>query len=117
MPKFSPCPFRLSLLLSALLGLAAGAGGAGAAAEPLGPSSRNTGLVLSEIMFRPTNRLDGFNLEFIELYNSGAWPEDLSGFRLSGDVSFTFPSNTWLKTQSFLVVAADPLRLGQVYGI
>src|SRR5262249_46334269 len=38
--------------------------------EPLGPSSRRTGLVISEIMYHPTNRADGKILEFVELYNS-----------------------------------------------
>ena len=32
--------------------------------EPLGPSSRRTPLAISEIMFHPTNRTDGRNLEF-----------------------------------------------------
>ena len=57
-----------------------------ALAEPLGPSSRRTGLVISEIMYHPLPRPDGKNLEFIELYNSEAIPADLSGYRLSGDV-------------------------------
>jgi hypothetical protein len=40
------------------------------AAEPLGPSSRRTGLVISEIMYHPAARADGKNLEFIEIFNS-----------------------------------------------
>src|SRR6185295_17349676 len=51
--------------------------------EPIGPSSRRTGLVLSEIMFHPTNRTDLRNLEFVELFNSNPWMEDISGYRLS----------------------------------
>ena len=101
----------------ALLGLAALVAGPAGAAEPLGPSSRTTSLVFSEILFHPTNRLDKFNLEFIELYNSGAWPEDLSGFQLSGAIAFTFPSNTWLGAQRFLAVAANPIHLSAIHGI
>jgi regulation of enolase protein 1 (concanavalin A-like superfamily) len=38
--------------------------------EPLGPSSRKTGIVISEIMWKPAPRTDGNNVEFLELYNS-----------------------------------------------
>jgi len=40
--------------------------------EPLGPSSRRTGMVISEIMYHPPPRADGRNLEFVELYNAGS---------------------------------------------
>jgi hypothetical protein len=35
--------------------------------EPIGQSSRLTGLVISEIMYHPPKRTDGKKLEFIEL--------------------------------------------------
>src|SRR4051812_41291999 len=35
--------------------------------EPPGPSSRRTGLAISEIMYHPKDRDDGRNLEFVEL--------------------------------------------------
>ena len=35
--------------------------------EPLGPSSRKTGIVISEIMWKPAPRTDGNNVEFLEL--------------------------------------------------
>src|SRR5262249_39639809 len=41
-----------------------------AGVEPLGPSSRRTGLTISEIMYHPRSRTDGRNLEFIELFNT-----------------------------------------------
>src|SRR5439155_7318675 len=88
-----------------------------ALAEPLGPSSRRTGLVISEIMYHPLPRPDGKNLEFIELYNSEAIPADLSGYRLSGDVDFIFPTNTVLPALSFLVVAPAPAEVQAVQGI
>src|SRR5438093_597471 len=87
------------------------------AIEPLGPSSRRTGLVISEAMFHPQPRPDGKNLEFIELYNSEAVPADLSGFRLSGVADFTFPTNTILPALSFLVVAPAPADVQLIYGI
>ena len=37
---------------------------------------------------------DGRNLEFVELYNSNPWTEDLRGWRLSGDIDFVFPAGS-----------------------
>jgi len=85
--------------------------------EPLGPSSRRTGLVISEIMYAPAPRGDGRNLQFVELYNSNPYFEDLTGYRLTGDIDFTFPSNTLIQGNSFLVIAAAPADVQAVYGI
>ena len=41
--------------------------------EPLGPASRRTGICISEILYHPAQRIDGRELEFIELYNSQPW--------------------------------------------
>jgi len=86
-------------------------------AESLGPSSRRTGLVISEIMYHPAPRADGRNLEFIEVYNSERTPANISGFRLSGDADFAFPTNTIIPGLGFLVVAAVPADMQQVYGL
>jgi len=86
--------------------------------EPLGPCSRKTALVISEIMYHPrpviglTNRL-----QFIEIYNSNPWDEDIGLFFIDGDISYTFPTNTVLGAKSFVVVARDPDYLKAVYGI
>ncbi|HEY5910646.1 MAG TPA: lamin tail domain-containing protein, partial [Verrucomicrobiae bacterium] len=85
--------------------------------EPLGPCSRRTGLVISEIMFHPTNRPDAKELEFIELYNSQVYAEDLGGFRLTGDISYTFPPNTTIAAGGYLVVAPVPADVQSVFGI
>ncbi len=85
--------------------------------EPPGPSSRRTGIVLSEIHHHPIARPDGRNPEFIELYNSSPFPQDLSGWRLSGEWEFTFPPNTTLASQARLVVAADPDLLRESPGV
>ncbi|MGC8990423.1 MAG: lamin tail domain-containing protein, partial [Verrucomicrobiia bacterium] len=85
--------------------------------EPLGPSSRNTGMIISEIMYHPKARPDGRNLEFVELYNARSVFEDLSGWRLSGDIDFTFPDGFSLQAGEFVVVAASPEDIKAVYGI
>ncbi|MCX6903538.1 MAG: lamin tail domain-containing protein, partial [Verrucomicrobia bacterium] len=85
--------------------------------EPPGPSSRRTGLAISEIMYHPTNRLDGRNLEFVEVYNSNPWAEDLSGYRLAGSVAYTFPQGTTIGGLSYRVIAPVPADLEAVYGL
>ncbi|HKQ39059.1 MAG TPA: lamin tail domain-containing protein, partial [Verrucomicrobiae bacterium] len=84
--------------------------------EVIGPSSRRTPLAITEIMFHPTNRADGRNVEYIELYNSQEWSEDISGFRITGEIDYTFPSNTVMVARSFFVIAAVPADIQAVYG-
>ena len=86
-------------------------------AEPLAVSSKRTPLVFSEIMPHPAPRVDGRNVEFIEIYNTNPWPEDLTGWRISGNVDFAFPAGTSIPAQGFLVVAAAPADVQTVYGI
>jgi hypothetical protein len=79
--------------------------------EPPGPSSRKTGLVISEIMYHPrasSSATGEAALEFVELFNSNPFYEDLSGFRLSGDIDFRFPPGTVLPGGAYLVVAKSP---------
>ena len=87
------------------------------AGESLGPSSRRTPLVISEIMYHPPARVDGLNGEFVELHNSQPWAEDLSGYRLSGAVDFEFPGNTVIPGGGFLVVASSPSDSESLFGI
>jgi hypothetical protein len=79
--------------------------------EPPGPSTRRTGLVITEIMYHPrpeAGLTTNLTREFIELYNSKPWAENLSGFAIDGDVHFVFPSNTLLQAGAYLVVARVP---------
>ena len=85
--------------------------------EPPGPSSRRTGLAITEIMYHPKDRSDGRNVEFVEVYNSNPFFEDVSGYRLAGDVNYTFPSNTVIQGNSYLVVAPAPADVQAVHGI
>src|SRR5260370_34117355 len=70
--------------------------------ESLSPSCRKTGLVISEIMYKPAARMDGRNLEYVELYNSHPSFEDISGYRISGDISYNFPATTVLQRSAFV---------------
>jgi regulation of enolase protein 1 (concanavalin A-like superfamily) len=85
--------------------------------ELLGPSSRRTGMAISEIMYRPRPREDGRDLEFIELFNSLSVPQDLGGWQLTGSIGYTFPEGTVLPAGGFLVVARSPADMEAVYGL
>ncbi|MBI4660554.1 MAG: lamin tail domain-containing protein [Verrucomicrobia bacterium] len=85
--------------------------------EPLGPANRRTGLVFSEIMYHPAPRADDWNLEFVELYNAASIFVDLTGWRISGAVRFTFPDGFKLQAGEFVVIAANPAAVESVYGL
>ncbi len=85
--------------------------------EPPGPSSRKSGIIISEIMYKPAPRADGNNVEFLEIYNSNPWFHDISGYQIvCADMNYTFPPNTLIPGGAFFVVAASPPGLQNVYG-
>jgi hypothetical protein len=86
--------------------------------EPMGPSSRTTGIVISEIMYKPAPRTDGNNTEFLELYNSCPFFQDISGYQVTcADMSYRFAPNTLIPGGAFFVLAASPQGLANVYGL
>jgi regulation of enolase protein 1 (concanavalin A-like superfamily) len=95
--------------------------------ERLGQASRLTSLVFSEIMYHPGDTRGVINtndqgfvtnsLEFVEIYNALGTPEDLSGFRLSGNIDYRFPAGTIMPGGGFLVVARSPDDVASVYGL
>ncbi len=86
--------------------------------EPLGPCSRRTALVISEIMYNPpASWPGGDDLEFVELWNSGLITEDLTGHKLAGDISYSFPNGTTIAPGQFLVVAKNPSAAQSFYGV
>ena len=102
--------------LSAVLGGAA-PGYAGVEREPLGPSSRRTGLVISEIMYQPAARPDGKQLEFVEIHNSEPTFADVGGYRLSGSIDYRFPTHLVIPAGGFVVAAKVPTEVAAGYGI
>ncbi len=90
--------------------------------ERIGPSSRRTGLIISEIMYHPSPREDGVNLEFVELFNSSASVVSLNDYRIEGAIQYTFPQGSFISAGSYLVLASAPndlkvqTGLPRVYG-
>lgn len=85
--------------------------------ETPGPSSRATALTVSEIMYHPRPRADGRSAEFIELYNSDLIAQDMTGFRISGSIDYTFPDGYRLPAGGYAVIARDPADLAAIYGM
>ena len=86
--------------------------------EAMGPSSRKSPIVFSEIMWKPAPRSDGQNLEFVEIYNSNPWFHDISGYQITcADMNYTFPPNTRFQAAASWHVAASPGDIQDVYGI
>jgi len=76
-----------------------------------GKSNQSTpvAVVINEIMYHPYHALntpENMGLEYIELYNKGNAPVNLSGWRFTNGVEFVFPDVT-LNNGNYLVVAAD----------
>jgi autotransporter-associated beta strand protein len=86
--------------------------------EPLGSSTRKTGIVISEVMYKPAPRTDGNNVEFLELYNSNPFFQDISRYQVTcADMNYTFPANTLIPGGAFFVLAASPQGVANVYGL
>lgn len=86
--------------------------------ERPGQASRLTGLVISEIMYHPADRAGISNsLEYVEIFNSGGTPEEISGYRIDGDIHYTFSAGTFIKAGSYIVVAKSPGTIEAVYGL
>ena len=85
--------------------------------EPLGPSNRRTGLVISEIMYNPLPATNNANLEFIEIYNAESIFVELTGWKITGDIEYEFPQGFQLEAGQFAVIAADPAAVESFYKI
>jgi hypothetical protein len=63
----------------------------------------NASVVINEIMYHPSS--EDIREEYIELHNTGAQTVDLTGWRFSRGVQFTFPSVS-IPAGGYLVIAA-----------
>jgi regulation of enolase protein 1 (concanavalin A-like superfamily) len=70
-------------------------------------------IVINELMYDPISGND--DDQYIELYNRSGNTVNLGGWQLSDAVSFTFPSNTVLAPDAYLVVARNAAHLRTNY--
>lgn len=75
----------------------------------------NTFVVINEIMYQSfTEREED---EYVELYNRGDSPVDLTGWAFTQGIEFEFPEGTKLAPDSYLVVAKDQKAIAGLYKI
>lgn len=75
-------------------------------------------LTVTELHYHPANQgnVDHKELEFIELKNIGTKTLDLSGLALTDGIQFTFPAETTLSPNSFMIVASNATEFEKLYG-
>jgi hypothetical protein len=73
-----------------------------------------TNIVINEIMYHPYHRLydpyyepEDIRAEYIELFNRGTELVNLSGWKITDGVDFSFPNDVTIDVGGYLVVAAD----------
>jgi hypothetical protein len=72
-------------------------------------------VVFNEINYHPAG--NNHALEFIELYNQNSVNVDLTGWKLTGGIDYSFPENTIIEGRSFLVIALDPETIKETSGL
>ena len=83
--------------------------------EPPAPIPDEEAIVLNELHYNPAP--DNTGGEFIEIYNRGQDTVDISGWVLTGGVSFSFPGDTSLDAGGFLVLARNEADAAEFYDI
>src|SRR5262249_29114549 len=80
-----------------------------------GPLWADSVVVFNEVMYHPATNEPA--LEWVELYNQNAVDVDLSGWRLSDGIDYTFPSGSIIRGGGYLVVSISPETLRAVASI
>ena len=89
-----------------------------------GRSNRQTSgeanVMINEIMYHPYNAghplSEDIREEYIELFNAGDFPVEVSGWRITGGVEFEFPAGAAVGEHGYLVIAADTATFEAIYG-
>ncbi|MFP6737506.1 MAG: lamin tail domain-containing protein [Planctomycetota bacterium] len=88
--------------------------GLGDACDEAEEAAPRYGVVINEIHYNPQ---EGADLEFIELYNSGAQAVDMSRWAFTGGIRHEFEQGTVIDSGGFLVICRNPLALGPEFGL
>ena len=74
----------------------------------------DTDVIINEIMYHPPLELD--QLQYIELFNRGDTPVDLSRWSFAKKIQFDFPSKTELPAGGYLVICRNTNAFAANYG-
>ncbi len=78
-------------------------------------SSGNEDIIINEVHYHPAS--GNSDDEFVEIYNRGTNTIDLSGWSMTDEILFHFPTGTQIGPEAYVVVANDPNALAnKVYG-
>ncbi|HYG36956.1 MAG TPA: lamin tail domain-containing protein, partial [Clostridia bacterium] len=85
------------------------------AKTPSKPNSsiRVSDVVINEIMYAPISLND--DDQYVELYNRGSQAIHLGGWKFVAGISYTFPANTMIPADGYLVVARNAARVATNY--
>lgn len=72
-------------------------------------------VVFNEIMYHPA--LNEPAMEWVELHNLFAADVDVSGWEITGDINYTFASNTIIRGGAYLLLASSPATLSGITGL
>ena len=78
------------------------------------PSVASGGVVINEI--HCNSEPNPLRSEFVELFNDGAQPVDLGGWRLSSGIDYVLPTGTVLPPGGYLAVTEDLAGFARAYG-
>ena len=107
MTKRTFCSFLSVALFSGAL-----AGTPACSAGDIGSTGGTQALRISEVMYHPVDENAPVeNHEYVELFNRGSADADLSNWRLSGDIQYTFAPGTTLPAGGYLVIAKNRTAL------
>ncbi|MDA0813269.1 MAG: lamin tail domain-containing protein [Verrucomicrobia bacterium] len=70
-------------------------------------------VVINEVFYNAPNELS--DLEYVELHNTGDTTVDLSGWKLTKGIKFTFPGESSIAPGGFLVVCKDVKLFSRFY--
>jgi len=70
-------------------------------------------VVINEVFYNASDGLD--DLQWVALHNTAGRPADVSGWTLDDGRLYTFPANTGIAPNGYVVVALSPDRFMQFY--
>ncbi len=84
--------------------------------DPVDPTPVDAQVVINEIHYNPGSDADVELAEFLELYNPGTTPYDLSGMSFVG-FDLVFELGTILQPDQYIVVSPSIERIESIYGV